>query len=138
VRLPYGWLLPTIALAATALAVWADSNFVLAIPAGVVAVTSAGFIFAEVWLRSSAPTVGARGTAGQGGLAQARTARTAFRSGRLGREDVVAYLDRLELAGPNPELPGRRVEDMRRLARMSVAEFREYVRSRLDDLEART
>lgn len=134
-RAPFGWLVPAIAVVATGVAVWAGSNLAVALPSATVAIAAAGLLFAEVWLRS--PPLGRRGgpTAPRGAPSEVREA---FRSGRLGREKLVLALDQLERAGPNPNLPGRRSEEIREFGRMNAAEFRTYVRRRLDELEERT
>jgi len=134
-RAPFGWLLPAIALAATGFTIWADSNFELALPGAVVAVTAAVLLFVEVWLRTPNP----RGRRARWSLRnEPAEVRAAFRSGRLGREKVVMLLDRLERSGPNPDLPGRRIDEIRQFTQMSPGDFRRYVRFRLDELEART
>lgn len=133
-RLPFGWLLVALAAVATALALWAGSNLALAVPAGVVAVAAAAFLFGEAWLRH-----GTRRAVPATPLPAADSAsalRTNFRSGPLGREAIVVLLDRLEREGLHPELPARRPAEFARFARLSPAEFRRYVRDRLDELEA--
>jgi hypothetical protein len=134
-NLPFGWFLPAVAVVATGIAVWADDNFSLAIPAAVVALLAAG-----VLLASAFPGRGrvARTPEGRDVTRDAGPVRTAFRSGRLGREAIVDLLDRLERAGPNPDLPGRLAEETRVLVRLPSVEFRDYVRQRLDDLESRS
>jgi hypothetical protein len=134
-NLPFGWFVPAVAVVATGIAVWADDNFSLAVPAAVVALLAAGFLFVDAFLGRE-PI--ARPSAGRSVSREAGPVRTAFRSGRLGREAIADLLDRLERGGPNPDLPGRRAEETRRLARMPSAEFRDYVRHRLDDLESRS
>jgi hypothetical protein len=129
------WYLPAIALAGTAIAVWADTNLVVAVPAAGIALTAAGLLFVEAWTagrRPSSPSNLRRRPTVHDSL------RTAFRSGRMGREMIVDLLDRLERAGPNPELAPRRPEEVASLARLSPTEFRDYLRGRLDELEARS
>jgi hypothetical protein len=131
----FGWFLPAVAVVATVIAVWADDTFSLAIPAAVVALLAAGLLFVDAFLGRE-PV--ARSLEGGSAVREAGPLRTAFRSGRLGREVIADVLDRLERSGPNPSLPGRRAEETRHLLRMPSDEFRSYVRQRLDDLESRS
>lgn len=126
------WYLVALALVATGLAVWAGTNLAAAVPAAVLALTAAALLFAEAWTSSGRPTAAAGGRRGR----SRDTLRAAFRSGRMGREAVVDLLDRLERAGPHPELPTRPVEELNALGRLTPAEFRHYVARRLDELEA--
>ncbi|MGC2205574.1 MAG: hypothetical protein WA719_06600, partial [Thermoplasmata archaeon] len=63
--------------------------------------------------------------------------RTALRSGRLGREEVVLTLDRAERSLGTPGLSRRTVEEMDEIAALPLGAFHDYLRGRLDDLEAR-
>lgn len=125
-------VLLAVAVVATGIAVWAGPNFVIALPAAVAAVVAAGLLFLGAGLDRipsrplrSAP-VPATSMVGL---------RRAFTSGRLGRESLVETLDRLERAGPNPDLPALRPDEADRIWRMPPKEFREYLRERLDQLE---
>lgn len=128
-------LLIAVAGAATGLAVWAGANVVIAAPAAGAAVFAAGLLFlVTVFDR---PRAAAR--------APVRDAprdeylfRFGFRSGRLGREEILATLDRIERSGPNPDLPGRTSREVASVVGLPRPEFRDYVRRRLDDLEARS
>lgn len=131
---PVSWVLLGVAFAATGVAIWAGDNFALAVPSAAVAVVAVGLLFADLWSQSP----GADETSRREPTAEPSTIVTAFRSGSLGREEVVSWLDRLERAGPNPGLPLRRTEEFRAFARMPTSDFRRYVRHRLDELEART
>lgn len=134
-NLGLGGLLVAAAVVATGLAIWAGDNFILAVPAATAAVLAAGLLFAEAVLESSRT---ARPPEGDTGSNEVGTLRVAFRSGRLGREAIAELLDVLERAGPNPGLPSRRADETSRIVHMPAAEFRSYVRQRLDDLESRT
>jgi len=130
-----GWFLLAVAVVAMGIAVWADNNFRIAIPASVVAVIAAGLLFIDAFVgRETLP----RPVEERPAVREAGPLRTAFRSGRLGRETIADLLDRLERAGPNPGLPGRLGEETKRILRMPADEFRNYVRQRLDDLESRS
>lgn len=131
-RAPFGWLAPATALFATAIAIAAEGNLPVAVPAAVVAVAAGVLAVAEVGVRSGRP---GRPT-GLGSPANPKASvRAAFRAARLGREELVMTLDRIERTGRNPDLPGRRIEEMDRVAGLSRPEFRAYVRGRLDELE---
>jgi len=127
-------LLILVAGGATGVAIWADRNLALAAPAAAVAVLAAGLLFVGAWFdnpRAPVPTPV---------LPTERDVylfRFGFRSGRLGREEIVATLDKIERLGPTPELSPRSARDMTAITELSRAEFREYVRRRLDDLESR-
>jgi hypothetical protein len=134
-NLARGGLLAAVAIISTGIAVWAGDNFALAVPAATVAVLAAGLLLVDAFLERSR-TAGL--PEGSSEPKETETIRAAFRSGRFGREAIADFLDRLERAGPNPGLPSRRAEETRRLMRMPYAEFRNYVRQRLDDLESRS
>ena len=134
-RAPFGWELLTLSIVATAITIWADSNDTIAIPGAVVAVVAASLLFAEVALRTPHSRSLVPGWTAR---AQPAEVRAAFVSGRLGREKLVTFLDRLELAGPTPEERNRTPDALNENLAMSREEFREYVRSRLDHLEAGT
>ncbi len=129
------WVLLGVALASVGVAVWADTDLATAVPAAAVAVGATALLFVEAW-----PVVGRP----VGRLRHRPTPtpndalRAAFRSGRMGRETFVTLLDRLEREGPNPTLPIRRPSDLEPLLRLSPEDFRDYLRRRLDDLEARS
>jgi hypothetical protein len=131
---PIGWVLPAVAIGATVLAVWAGSNLAVAIPAAALAVLAAGLLFAGAWLdeRRQAP----RRSPLRAPPENYRL-RSALRSGRLGREELVTALDRVERTGPHPDLPSRTARELEALAHLSPRDFQDYLRTRLDDLEAR-
>ena len=128
-------LLSALAVGATAVAVGAGPNFAIALPAGVIAVLAAALLFVEAGTTHAAPLSVPSPAVFSPSTARLRRA---FVFGRLGRETILETLDRLERAGPNPNLPIREREESRRLLAMSVPEFREYVRVRLDQLERAT
>lgn len=130
-----GWVLPTIAILATALAVWAGSDLVIALPAAGLAVLAADLLFVGAWL--DARDRGAPRPPPPSPHEVSRL-RLALHSGPLGREDLVLALDRLERSGPNPDLLPRSGAEVDSLVRLPRVEFQRYLRQRLDDLESRT
>lgn len=130
-----GWFLPGVAILATAVAIWAGPNLSLAIPAAGVAVLSAALLFVIAWQDSEA--LARRSGAGTSPRPELFRLRISIRSGPLGREDIIATLDRIERAGPTPDLPSRTADELRQLTRVPPGEFRAYVRTRLEFLEAR-
>lgn len=133
-NVPFGWRIPVVIAGATAIALWAGRNLEIALPAAVVAVGASALLVLEVWGLPAAT----RPTARLLGENPRVSVRDLFRSGRLGREEIVELLDRLERSGPDPFLPGKTPEELDRIARLPRAEFREYLRARIADLEGRT
>jgi hypothetical protein len=132
---PFGWLLLVVAAAATAVALWAGPNLPIAGPAAAVAVLAAGLVFAFAWLdRPDRRPVPPSPPPDR----DVFLFRYGFHSGRLGREEIVSTLDRIERMGPTPNLYGRTPGEIDSIVSLSGSEFREYVRTRLDDLEVRT
>ncbi len=131
-RLPFGWFAPAVAIAATGIAVWAGSDLRIAVPATAIAVTAAGFLLAEVALRTFRPRPSA--PAPPSVDVKANLGR-AFRSSRFGRVEILVTLDRVERILKNPGLPGRSLEEIESVVRLPPADFRAYVRRRLSDLE---
>lgn len=124
-----------LAAAAAGIAVWAGANLALGVPAAVTAVGLASLLLVE-----SIPRSLGRGETGPAvrPTGEADRIRTAFGTGRVGRERIVSLLDAYERSGPNPAYAGHRPEEVARLVALPGHEFRAYVRSRLDDLEARS
>ena len=133
-RFPFGWKLPLVAALAIGVAFWAGTNFVISVPAAAVAVGAAGLLIVEAWgVPPPRPPVSRTVTVNPRALA-----RDAFRAGRIGREMVVEMLDRLERSGSNPLLAATSTAEFDRIGHLSRGEFREYVRTRLDELERRS
>jgi hypothetical protein len=130
---PVGWVLPLVAAGATVLAVLAGGNFALALPAAGLAVLAAALLFVRTWSR--------RARAPESPAAAPRTdtdrLRLAFHSGRIGREEVVVALNRLERELLDPDLSPPPVPELTRLAALPPEQFLAYVRRQLDRLEAR-
>jgi hypothetical protein len=128
-------LLLVVAVVATGVAIGAGDHFAVAVPAATLAVLAAGFLVADAALGRARPARPAGSVASREEVAMLRAW---FRSGRLGREAITDQLDQLERSGPSPQLPRRAAEEMSRIAQMPYADFRNYVRQRLDDLESRS
>jgi hypothetical protein len=131
----FAGLLLVLAGAATGVALWAGPNLPVAAGAAAAAVLAAGALFLTAWFDRAdrRPGVAARSPERDIFLF-----RFGFRSGRFGREEVVTTLDRIERSGPAPELQPRSSREMDEIVRLSAREFSDYVRRRVDDLEART
>jgi hypothetical protein len=131
-NVPTGWVLPAVAAAATAVALLAGHNVTVAVPAAGIAVLAASLLFARAW---SARAEGSP-AAPQRGHTDTDRLRLSFRSGRIGREEIVVELNRLERAFRDPDLPTPTVAELRQLSRLPTEQFLRYVRDRLDRLEA--
>ncbi len=127
------WALPLVAAVATALAVLAGGNLALALPAAALAVLAAALLFARGWSkRARRPDpLPARPRTDTDRL------RLAFHSGRIGREEVVIALNRLERSFLDPGVPPPAVDELTRVAALPPDQFRAYVRAQLDRLESR-
>ena len=132
---PYGWGLVVVAVAATLIALWAGPNLAIALPAAVAAIGAAALLFAEVGIRAS--TARRRRVTGDVGV-KPEEVRAALQSGPLGRERLVLLLEMLERHAEGPNSASKPPVDRDEIAKMSPQEFRAYLGSHLDDLEART
>jgi hypothetical protein len=128
-------LLIVVAAGATGIALWAGSNLAIAAVGAATAVVAAGLLFLSAWVDRAEPRPVVRPASSDRNVLPFRYG---FRSGRFGREEVIETLDRIERLGPTPELKSRSSTEMHALVRLSGPEFSEYVRHRVDDLEART
>ncbi|HUJ78593.1 MAG TPA: hypothetical protein VLX64_06260 [Thermoplasmata archaeon] len=128
---PFGVVPPAIAVVATFVAIDAGPNYSVALPMSVIAVTAALFTAADALARTAHRTPPRSSSRGgrTGGL------REWFLRGRIGREQIVLLLDRLDRAGDRPTLPLRSSEEIEGLVRLPDAEFRAFVRRRLDAIE---
>ena len=134
---PAAWVpLIAIAVVLVGVALWAGANVVIAAPAATGAAVLAVLVLVTGWDRRirTRPVEGIfrRGPPTEVPL------RAAFSYGRLGREEIILALDRIERIGPNPSLPSRTGDELSELVARPPAEFADYVEERLADLEART
>jgi len=134
VNLPFGWRIPVVIAVAAGIAIWAGRNLEVALPAAVVAVGASVLLLLEVW---GVPPAN-RPTSRLVGDNPRASVRDLFRAGRIGREEIVEMLDRLERSGPDPFLPGKTPEELERIVRLPRSEFRQYVRDRIGSIEGRT
>jgi hypothetical protein len=129
---PFGWGLAGIAAAAAAVAVIAGTNLPVAVPAAALAVLAASLLFVRAWTeRAEAARELGRPTG-----TDTDRMRLAFRTGRLGREEIVVTLNRLERSFRDGGLPPPTVEELTRVAALPADAFLRYVREHLDRLEA--
>ena len=135
VRVPFSPVGLLVVIVASGVALWAGPDLTVAVPASIVAVAG-GVGLLALAIRTSRPPLRAPPPALP--VASHDHLRSLFHPGRIGREAMVFALDRLERLGPHPTLPARRTEELERLRSLSLAEFRAYVRARLDALEAGT
>jgi hypothetical protein len=134
-RTPLAWGLVALAVVATGLAIWAGPNLTFAVPAAATALIAAALLFVEIAARPTLATPRAEAPTRR---STPNDVRAALTSGRFGRERLVVLLDRLERAGPNPELGLLSVPELRSILAMSPREFRGYLDRRLAYLEANT
>jgi len=127
--------LVAVAAGATGVAIWAGPNPAIAAPAAALAVVAAGLLFLAAGVDRPPVAAPPRPPA----LPRDEYLfRYGFRSGPLGREEIVATLDRIERSGPNPQLPSRSSSEVASVVELPRADFREYVRRRVEDLEVRS
>jgi len=131
VRAPFAWWWPALAVGWTALAIVYSANYAVAVPAAFAAVVFAGVAVGDA-ARRTLPMPAARP---RGRPIPSSGVRDWIRAGRLGREDLLLALDRLDRRTLHPDLPSRTPEELRRIAALPRAQFYGYVARRLDALE---
>jgi hypothetical protein len=132
VNLPQDWPLLAVAAGAVALAVFAGPVLIVAVGAGLVATLAVALLLLVPMRHLARP---ASKLAPPPVPAVPFSLIESFRAGRAGREEIVHVLDRIERAGPRPNLPVTTDEEVARLRALSHAEFRAYVRGRLTVIE---
>ena len=130
-KLPFGWALPAVAVGATIVALAADSNRSIAVPAGTVAVAAAGL---ALWL--AVRRWGRRELAAANETTVVESTADWFDEGVMGQEAIVLMLDRIERQLLHPDLPSRSNDEFTRLRMLPAEEFLDYVEQRLGELEA--
>jgi len=131
-RSPVGWVLPAVAGVATVVAIAASADPAVAVVAGAVAVAAASLLIVEAWSQRADPERPVPAPP----RSELDRLRSAFHSGRIGREDVAIVLNRLERRFRDPNVGLPTPAELAELAELSPAAFRRYVRDRLDRLEA--
>jgi hypothetical protein len=131
VNAPFAWWWAALALGFAILAAVTSSNYGFAVPAAVVAVAFATAAVGEtalrlVWRRRARATPYTPSFSDVQGW---------FRSGPLGREDIVRTLDYIERMTLRPNLPSCPTGELARLQQLRPEEFRRYVAARLAYLE---
>lgn len=129
-RLPFGWALPAVAVVATGVAVAADANRSIALPAATVAVGAAGL---ALWL--AIRQWGVRATPVTLETPVIETTADWFDEGMMGQESIVLMLDRIERQLLRPDLPSRPTAEIDRLRLLPPDQFLDYVEQRLAALE---
>ncbi len=128
---PVGWVLPAIAAAAAALAVVANKNLPVAVASAAIAVLAASLLFAQAWSARAPPPPELPAAL----ASDADRLRLAFRSGRIGREEIAITLNRLERSFRDPGLAALSPAELVRVANLTPEEFVRYVGAGLDRLE---
>jgi hypothetical protein len=131
------WALIAVILIATAIAVVARGNLVVSIPASALAVGLAMLLgLSELWGPASrAGSARARSSLRPSEAAHARDLRSAFSSGEMGRERIVAEIERLDRAF-RPVGSGRiDPAEVRRLRHVPPEEFGRWLSGRIDEIE---
>jgi len=130
-RLLPGWVWAIVAGVATLVAILLQNAPAVEVFLAACAVAAAGLTIARS-LGPRAPRVAVQRRVDFG---LPVSVRDAFRSGSLGREDLVILLDRLERVGLRPNLPIRSSEEVQAIVGASEPEFLRYLEGRLTELE---
>ncbi len=130
-----------VALGAAAVAIWAGTNLTIALPAALLALLVAAAMVYDGWSQGATAERAVSGlpTAVSGATTDTKSASLPPLDGsRFDREEVVLLLDQVERTIRDPSLPSHRLEDLDRLATLPPEQFRDYVRRRVEALEAGT
>lgn len=131
---PIGWGLPIVAGVATAVALAAESNDAIALPAALAAVATAGLALVRVTQQTSSPD-DARTLPNLPESIAPEMSDEWFDQGPLGHEAIVLMLDRIDRSLLHPDLPTREAAELTELRTLPEEDFLEYVAARLDELE---
>jgi hypothetical protein len=136
VTAPFAWWWAIPAGGFTLLALLTASTYAVAVPATTAAVALAALAVGHTLARlpSAAPPVPAE----PGPVLGVADVRAWLRAGRLGREDLLLLLDRLERRSTRPELPSRAAGEIERLLGLPRREFLRYLTGQLTRLEGAT
>ncbi|MGP8078318.1 MAG: hypothetical protein ACLQD8_06895 [Thermoplasmata archaeon] len=130
-KAPFGALFPAIALVAAAVAIAAETDYRVSVPAAVGAVAAAALTLWDAAHRSPAARAPSPRRPGPGIVG----ARAWMGRGTLGRTQILLLVDRIDRGTNHPDLPIRPDAEMDRLVRLPDEEFRAYVHARLDAIE---
>jgi len=123
-----------LAVVLTAVAIYAATTVGLAVAAAAGAVVAGGLAIAEAAVRTLPIEPGPRPPA-----APPRSRiRDWLWAGNLGREELVALLDRIERRTTDPGLPARSPQEIESIVRLRPEELRRYLDRRLARLEGTT
>ena len=131
-NLPRGWPLLSVAGVAVGIAVYAGPNQGVATAGAIVALLAIGIFLIGPARRT---TVDLRPPPPPREFDAASPFRASLAAGRSGRTEVVALLDELERRSHRPDRPTTLAMEVARLRGLSRADFRAYVRGRLEELE---
>lgn len=131
-RAPFSWWWAAAALALTIASIATGIRETVALPLAAAAAACAAVAILEVIHRqpSGPPTRPVPGAPGPSRV------RGWLAAGRLGREELVLLVDRLERKSLTPTLPIRSPAELAKLVRLPPAEFRRYLEDRLTRIEA--
>ncbi|MGB6501789.1 MAG: hypothetical protein WBG19_10435 [Thermoplasmata archaeon] len=132
-KVPFRWGFPVVAALATLVALAADTNQSIAIPAATCAVFAAALaLWDAVRAREPIPTPApAADLSASGGGSESW-----FHGGTMGQEAIVLLLDRIDRALAHPSLPARSARELTILRTLPRDEFLRYIESRIAQLEA--
>lgn len=128
---PFSWWWAALALALTIGAVLTGRHYVVAAPLAAAAVAVAVVAILEAIYHQPSPEPGVEVAY----MAQGTRVRGWLGAGKLGREELVLLMDRLERRAVSPTLPIRSPAEIARLVRLPPAEFRSYLAQRLARIE---
>jgi hypothetical protein len=127
-------LLAIIVALASAGAIVAGADVAVEVPAAAIAVGAAALLLVGVLDRAVWPSTRARALP----RPSSTRVRAAFAAGRHGRRELIAYLDSIERGGFGLATPVLSSEELNRLLTGTAEEFRQYLDTRLRNLERRT
>jgi len=127
-------LLCAVAMVATLVAVAADTNAGIAVPAGAIAVAAAAFLLVGIVERTRWPVVRVMPTL----RADPARVRSMLQAGSFGRPSLVRLLDALDRTSGHPETSPTSLDEIARLQSLSHERFQAYLGERVSDLERRT
>lgn len=127
-------LLGVVAGLAAVGAILAGTNTVLAVPVGAVAVGVAALLLLSVLERTAWPSASSRSYP----RSPSSSVRAAFRTGKIGRHELISLLDSLEHNSYGTVRSTVSPEELGRLLTATPEEFRRYLEARVRDLEGRT